>query len=558
MTRRAWAIAACALMAVLSAAHYAAFAASDNYLGSPDDREPIFDGIGDIHHKVTTFTPFSQQFFDQGLSFIYAFNLDEALGSFREAARRDPEMPMAYWGIALALGPNINEPPDGTRGQQAYAAIAKAQSLESKATDAERGYIDALAKRYSRDGATDDAHAKAYADAMRTLAHRYPDDADANTLFAESLMDLHPWALWTSDGKPVEGTDEIVATLEATLARHPNHSGANHYYIHAVEASNTPERALPEAERLPKLARGAGHLVHMPSHIYFRVGRYHDAAEANEHAVRVDRAYIRERGDKSEYAMMYYPHNLDFMWKAYMMEGNRRDAARAARDLAEASAPLDSVASPMMQQISSPVILNDARFGEWKAVLRTSPPPSDLAYSNVIWHYARGMAFAAQNHPADASNELELLGKSRAAMPKPSAGDERPSKLAEIAALTLKGQCEIAAGKPDQGLRDLKAAVAVQDALPYDEPPPWYTPVRQIYGPQLLSLGHPQDAEQVFRDDLAQYPENGWSLHGLAIALRTRGDNQQAASVEDRFKKAWAHADVKLPEPTPAEKTAAR
>jgi tetratricopeptide (TPR) repeat protein len=557
MTARALACGICLLAIAIAGGRFAA--ASEDFSGAPDQREPIFDGLGDIHHPVTAATPYSQQFFDQGLSFIYAFNLEEALGSFREAARRDPNMPMAYWGIALALGPNINAPPDADRGKEAAAAITKARSLESSANEAECGYIEALAKRYPPSGIIDDAHARAYADAMRALAHRYPDDADANTLFAESMMDLHPWALWTNDGKPVPGTEEIVATLEATVARHPNHTGANHYYIHAVEASKTPERALPEAERLPRLARGAGHLVHMPSHVYYRIGRYHEAAEANAHAIRVDRAYIRERGDKSEYAIMYYPHNIHFMWAAYLMEGNRRDAARAARELA-AAVPFDEMDQvPEAEAMTSPMILTEVRFAEWKAILEEGPPPPDLAYSNAIWHYGRGMAFAAENKPDDAANEWVLLEKSRAAIPANlEFGNESASQLAQIASFTLKGEHEISAGKADAGLNHLKAAVAAQDALSYDEPPPWYSPVRQIYGVELLKLGRAREAEEVFRADLAQYPENGWSLHGLATALRARGDAQQAEAFDARFNKAWAHADVTLPDPSQSAATVSR
>ena len=550
-------IASVSMLLVVAGSAFADAAGAD-FMGSPNEREPIFDGIGDIHHKVSTDAPFAQQFFDQGVSFIYAFNLPEALGSFREAARRDPNLAMAYWGIALALGPYYNAPPDAAQGKMAFAAIAKAQSLEPNATESERGFIDALAKRYPANGLVDDAHAKAYADAMRQLAHRYPDDADANTMFAESLMDLHPWALWTSDGKPIEGTEELVATLEATIEKHPNHSGANHYYIHAVEASKNPERALPEADRLAKLAPGAGHLVHMPSHIYFRVGRYDDAAKANAHAIRVDRAYIRERGDKNDYAMMYYPHNIDFMWASYMMEGNQREARKAARELAEA-VPFDAAHEfPMAEGLASPMILTEVRFAEWKSALREKAPPPDLAYSNVIWHYGRGMAFAAQGNAADASSELAQLESNRAKIAPALLFDTEPAaNLAKIASLTLKGEQEIAAGKTDAGLNDLKGAVIAQDSLGYDEPPPWYAPVRQIYGVELLKAGRAHDAEVVFRDDLAQYPENGWSLHGLAIALRARGNAREADAVQARFNKAWAHADVTLPE-TAVEKTAAR
>jgi tetratricopeptide (TPR) repeat protein len=533
-----------------------------DFMGSPDDREPIFDGLGDIHHKVTHSVTsqdlFAQQFFDQGLAFIYAFNTDEALGSFREAARRDPKMAMAYWGIALALGPNYNDPSSVERGKQAHAAIAKARSLESGVTPAEREYIEALAKRFPSDGKLTAASAAAYADAMRSVAHHYPDDADASALFAAALMDQHPWALWTADGKPARGTEEILATLEATLAKHPNHIGANHYYIHAVEASADPGRGLAEAERLPKLAPGAGHLVHMPSHIYFRIGRYHDAAEANEHAVSVDRAYIRNRGDKSEYAMMYYPHNIDFLWASYMMEGQLREARKAARWSA-AAVPLDTVGKmPVAEMMIDSVILTEVRFGEWNKVMKEPAPAADLNYSNVVYHYSRGMALAAAGKSSDAASELTQLDAARAKISADSTfGAATVASLAEIASLTLKGEQEIAAGKTDGGLKDLNAAVAAQDALPYEEPPSWYCPVREIYGDELMKAGKVAEAEQVYREDLVKYPENGWSLRGLELALRARGNTQEADAVGARFKKAWEHADVKLPAAA-VEKTASR
>jgi tetratricopeptide (TPR) repeat protein len=529
-----------------------------DFKGSPDDREPIFDGLGDNHHKVTSSELFAQEFFDQGLAFIYAFNTDEALGSFREAARRDPKMAMAYWGIALALGPNYNDPSNVERGKQAYAAIAKARSLESGVTPAEREYIEALAKRFPPDGKLTAASAAAYADAMRVLAHHYPDDADASALFAAAMMDQHPWALWTADGKSAPGTDEILATLEATLAKHPNHVGANHYYVHAVEASPNPARGLAEAERLPKLAPGAGHLVHMPSHIYFRIGRYHDSAEANERAVSVDRSYIRNRGDKSEYAMMYYPHNIDFLWASYMMEGQLREARKAARWSA-AAVPVETVRMmPMAEMMIDSGILTEVRFSEWDKVMKESAPPADLNYSDVVYHYSRGMALAATGKPNDAATELTQLDAARAKIPADRTfGAATVASLATIASLTLKGEQEIAAGKTDTGLKDLDAVIAAQDALPYEEPPSWYCPVREIYGDELMKAGRITDAEQVYREDLVKYPENGWSLHGLELALRARGNTQEADAVGARFKKAWAHADVKLPDASP-EKTAAR
>ena len=295
--------------------------------------EPIFDGLGNLHHPVTTKTnpALAQQFFDQGLTFIYAFNLDEAADSFRQAAQYDPDMAMAYWGIALSLGPNINEPEDTDRGKMAYAAITKAKSLEANATEPEREYIDALAMRYASDGKMTDAQQLAYANAMREVARKNPDDPDAGTLFAESMMDLHPWQLWTLDGKPVAGTPEIVATLEGVIAKYPDHIGANHYYIHAVEASSDPGRALPSAQRLPKLAPAAGHIVHMPSHIYFRIGDYDASVNANLAAIKADKVYLRERNPKGMFTMNYVAHNEAFLWASYMMEGNSRGAFKASR-----------------------------------------------------------------------------------------------------------------------------------------------------------------------------------------------------------------------------------
>src|SRR5271166_7003307 len=297
--------------------------------------EPIFDGLGSLHHPVTTKTnsTLAQQFFDQGLTLVYAFNHDEAADSFRQAAQLDPGMAMAYWGIALSLGPNINLPEDTDRGKMAYAAIVKAKSLEANASKPERDYIDALAKRYAPDGKVNDALQLAYANAMREVARQNPDDPNAGALFAESMMDLHPWALWTLDGKPAEGTPEIVATLEGVMAKYPDHLGANHYYVHAVEASPDPGRALASAQRLPRLVPAAGHLVHMPSHIYFRTGDYDAAAAANLAAIKADKVYLRERSPTGLYPMMYVPHNVLFLWASYMMEGNSRGALKATRQL---------------------------------------------------------------------------------------------------------------------------------------------------------------------------------------------------------------------------------
>jgi tetratricopeptide (TPR) repeat protein len=523
-------------------------------------REPIFDGLGNLHHPATTKnnSTLAQRFFDQGLTFVYAFNHDEAAGSFEQAAHLDPDMAMAYWGIALSLGPNINLLEDTDRGKMAYAAIVKAKTLEGNASAAEREYIDALANRYAPDGRMNDDLQLAYANAMREVAHQNPDDPDAGALFAESMMDLHPWGLWTLDGKPVDGTPEIVATLEAVIAKYPDHLGANHYYIHAVEASPDPGRALPSAQRLPKLAPAAGHIVHMPSHIYFRTGDYDASAEANEAAIKADKVYLRERNPKGIYPMMYVPHNIQFLWASYMMEGNSRGAFRAAREL-EIAAPLAMVRQMPMAEFMSPVrYLTEARFSEWDAILKEPPPPADLTFTTGIWHYARGLALAAKNRPDDALAEKKKVDELIVATPADRiVGFNTADNLLSIGSATLAGEIESAKGQHDAALGYFREAVAIQDALNYEEPPAWYYPVRETLGMELIAAGKTSDAEQVFRDDLKQNPENGWSLNGLALCLHARNASDEAAIVDARVKKAWAHADVKLPAAAGTEKTAA-
>jgi tetratricopeptide (TPR) repeat protein len=543
-------IAAVALLACLVLANFVRADTTDLQASIDSTHEPLFDGYGDLHHPVTSHsgTSLAQQFFNQGLTFIYAFNSDEAEASFKQAAQYDPTMAMAYWGIALALGPNINSPPDTNRGQQAYAAIVKAKSLEANVTPPEREYIEALAKRYPPDGKTDDAHQLAYANAMREVARNNPNDPDAATLFAEAMMDLHPWQLWTLDGKPADGTPEIVATLEGVLAKYPNHIGANHYYIHAVEASPDPGRALPSAQRLPKLAPAAAHLVHMPSHIYFRIGDYNASANANLAAIKADKIYLRERNPGGTYATMYVAHNIQFLWASYMMEGNSRGAFKASREL-DAAVTLDMIRQmPSMESVSTTRYFTEARFGNWDAILKEPAPPADLTYTTAIWHYVRGLAFAAKSRPDDALNEKKKLDEITAAMPADRiVGFNPANRLLAIASATLAGEIDSAQGNHDDAIKHLQQAVTIQDSLSYDEPPDWYYPVRETLGMELLADGKNAEAEQVFRDDLKRYPENGWSLNGLALCLRARNASDEATAVDARLKKAWAHADTKLP-----------
>lgn len=510
---------------------------------------PLFDNLGRHHHAVTTKSPLAQRYFDQGLRLIYAFNHDEAVRAFTEAARLDPNCAMAYWGIGLAHGPNYNLPLDDERSKAAYAATQEAVKRAPKASAAERAYIGALAKRYSL---APDADRKAldqsYADAMRNVAHTYPDDTDAATLYAESLMDLRPWALWTLDGQPQPGTLEIVATLEAVLKKEPMHPGANHYYIHAIEASTQPERGLVAAERLHDLVPGAGHLVHMPSHIYMRTGRYADAAEANTRAIKVDEAYIAAVKPEGVYPMMYYPHNIHFLWAAASMEGRSADAIRAAKEVTKRVSPEMVKEMAMVEYFVPTSLFAQARFGKWNEILAEPAPPADQAYTTGAWHYARGLAFAATDRLDDAAKEQQAVAAAAAAMPSDRIiGDNTPpAALLQIAADTLAGEIAARRGQTDEAVKELREAVRLQDALPYTEPPPWYYPTRQALGAVLLAAGRPAEAEVVYLEDLERNPENGWSLFGLAQALRARGGEEQAAEIDKRYRKAWEHADVTL------------
>jgi len=542
MTRR--------LLAVLLSVAFALPAAAEHqHNAKTADSVPLFDNLGTHHHKISTKVPLAQRYFDQGLRLVYAFNHEEAVRAFKEAARLDPNCAMAYWGVGLALGPNYNLPLDPERNRAAYAATQKAVKFAPKASAAERAYIAALAKRYSLAPDADrKALDQAYADAMREVAHAYPDDTDAATLFAESLMDLRPWALWTLDGQPQPGTLEIVATLEAVLKKDPMHPGANHYYIHAIEASPQPDRGLVAAERLHNLVPGAGHLVHMPSHIYMRTGRYADAADANTQAIKVDEAYIAAVKPAGVYPMMYYPHNIHFFWAAASMEGRSADAIRAAREVTNGVSPEMVKEMDAIEYFVPTALFALARFGKWEEILHEPAPPAGQPYATGIWHYARGLALANTGRLDEAASEQQAVAAAAAAMPPERIiGDNTPpAALLHLAAEALAGESAARRGQTDDAVKHLQEAVRAQDALPYTEPPPWYYPVRQSLGAVLLTAGRPADAEAVYRDDLQRNPENGWSLYGLWQALRARQAEAEAAAVEERFRKAWARADVAL------------
>ena len=510
-----------------------------------------FDDLGAYHHAVTTRSPEAQRWFDQGLRLIYGFNHEEATRSFQEAVRLDPGCAMGWWGIALAAGPNYNDPGNRERDRRAYESLAHALKLRSQVSEPERAYIDALAKRYTKEPPPDrKALDIAYADAMREVAHRYPDDLDAATLFAEAMMDLRPWDLWTADGRPQPGTEEIVATLESVLARNPQHPGANHYYIHAVEASPHPERGLAAAGRLHDLVPGAGHLVHMPSHIYMRTGNYAEAVDANTRAVAVDERYLERAKPAGLYPMMYYPHNIDFLWSAASMDGRSAETIRAARRLEEVGKAHPEMLRQMpdIEGVAVTGRFALARFGRWDEILAEPAPPEDLLFATGIHHYARGLAFVRTGRPDDAAAELAALRKTTDATPpdRPLMQVNKQKDVLALASSVLAGELAAARGQNAEAVRDLEDAVRRQDALRYMEPPPWYYPVRQSLGAVLLSAGRAKEAEAVYREDLRRNPNNGWSLYGLAQALRAQKKNADAARVDEAFRRVWARADVQL------------
>jgi tetratricopeptide (TPR) repeat protein len=510
----------------------------------------LMPGMGQHHHSISTKNSEAQRFFDQGLTLVFAFNHEEAARSFRRAAELDPQSAMAYWGVALALGPCINLDVDPPHEKAAYEAVQKAISLSAGVTESERAYIQALAKRYSADPGVNLRKLDAdYAHAMRELSRRYPDDLDAATLYAESLMDLHPWKLWGLDGHPTEGTEEVVGVLESVLRRNPNHVGANHYYIHAVEASPHPEWALASARRLETLAPAAGHLVHMPAHTFFRVGDYPASARSNVMAAETDRVYLRDSGTTgSMYDMMYYAHNLHFLAAANSMAGNFADAKQAAEELAAHVS--DMVASMPVFEVYVPtpmfVLL---RFHRWDEVLRLPPPNPRLVMTTAFWHFARGSAAAAKGQIGMAEAERRILETARKEMPTDtefSFYSNKAQTFLDLAANILDARIAAAHADRERAIEYWKNAVQIQDRLYYGEPPEWFYPARESLGAALLLSGQAAQAEAVFRTDLEQYPQNPRSLFGLLKSLEAETNIREVEWVRKEFEAAWKNADGTL------------
>ena len=511
---------------------------------------PLFDDLGRYHRAITTTSPRAQAYFDQGLRLVYGFNHYEAQAAFHEAARLDPACAMCAWGVALTYGSNYNSPTDADREQGALSAVNQARVLAAvAANDRERALIAALASRHSAaPGADRAALDRAYADAMREVSRRFPDDLDAATLLADALMNLRPWSLWTVDGAPQPGTEEIVVTLERVLAADPLHPGANHLYIHAVEASPDPRRAEPAADRLRGLMPGAGHMVHMPSHIYYRIGRYADAADVNVRAVAADRTYFARSQPSPIYRMMYYPHNLDFVWHAASLEGRGAECVRAAREFAAAVPAATVLEMPDMETAPAAPYFALVRFGRWSEMLAEPAPPARMLYVIGAWRYGRGLALLATGRRAEAASELAELQAVRRSVPaeRTLAGFFKMSDMLGLAALVLAGEIAARDGDPTAAVTHLAEAVRMQDEHWFTEPPPWYFPVRQALGAALLQAGRAAEAEAVYREDLRRNPENGWSLFGLAQSLRAQGKSTEAGAEDARFRRTWTRADVTL------------
>ena len=515
---------------------------------------PLYDDLGDHHYSITASDAAVQAYFDQGLRLYYAFNHAEAIRAFREAQRLDPDCAMCWWGEALAWGPNINLPMDEPSALAAYEAIKGAKAAAPRgASERERAMIAALATRYVADPPEGRAYLdQAYADAMRDLAKRYPDDHEVSVLYGESLLDLRPWDYWTESGEPEPGIEDALARLEAVLAENENHPGACHFFIHTVEKLY-PERAIACAERLAGLMPGAGHIVHMPGHIYIRVGRYIEAVAANEHAVHADETYIQDQQPgMGMYTAGYYPHNYDFLAFAASMIGRSKVAIHAADQVADLI-PADMFGEPGMaflEHWSTRPLQVRVLFGRWSEILATPAPPATRAHALGLWHYARGRALAATGDVSGAREQLGALETIAASPERQGIRMEfNPSAdLLNIAASVLSGWVEAADGQYEQAIAKLSEAVDREGALRYGEPPEWTVPVRHDLGAVLLLAGRPAEAEKVFGEALDQFPENGWALDGLARALKDQSRTAEAKEVAARFERVWATADVDLNE----------
>jgi tetratricopeptide (TPR) repeat protein len=536
----------CALMLTASPA-YAQHPPSHAATQKPVE---LVASLGAYHHPITTRNPEAQKYFDQGLTLLYGFNHDEAAKYFRRAAELDPDAAMPYWGLALSIGPNYNDAGvDEARAKATYDAVLNAQRHAPKASAAEQDYIRALAKRYASTDAKSDwkKFHQEYSEAMRELVKKYPDDLDVATMFAESLMMLRPWQLWTADGQPAPGTLELVAVLESVLRRNPEHPGANHFYVHAVEASNNLERAIPSAMRLMTLVPGAGHLVHMPGHIFLQTGDYDLAAKTNVNAAQADLDFVLRTGATGIYPLMYWTHNIHFIAYSNMQEG-RYEEAKAAAEKMVTNVGDGPEQMQMLEGFVTYSLSVDLRFHHWEEILKTPQPLASRKLAVAYWHYARTMAYVGQNKMNEAAAERQKFDAARAATPAEArymitnnAGD-----LLAVANATIEARMAWARGEKDASIKLWQRATELEAALRYDEPPPWFYPIRESLGAALLRNGQAVEAEGVFRKALEKRPRDGRLLFGLWQSLKAQNRASEAQLVEQEFRAAWKNATTQL------------
>jgi len=515
-------------------------------------KEPLSDGLGSYSRKITTDSAEAQRYFDQGLGFLHGFNHRAAIRAFQQAAELDPECAMAHWGVALACGPHINSmavPPPAA--ELAWKELELAQKNAGNASPVERALIDALAKRYANPQPEDRSGLdRAYADAMREVWKKYPEDPDVGALFAESMMNLRPWDQWTPDGKPQPGTEEIIATLDAVLKLNPNHPLANHLYIHAVEASPNPERAMAAADRLRDLQPGLAHNVHMPSHIDIRTGQWLKAVDTNAKAVEADKRHRKVFGPPKGFLNVYIAHNRHMLAYAAMMTGQRDLAMKHIRALV-AEIPADFLEENALiaeGNVSMPLEVM-VRFGMWDEILAEPEKYTDkMWFTRAFHHAARAIAYAAKGDTANTRKAQSVFLERAKLVPKEDfVSNNSCEALLDIVIPMVEGEILVAEGKIDEGIEQLLAAIQKEDALKYDEPPGWMIPVRHSLGAVLMKQQRFAEAEQVYRDDLARWPENGWSLVGLIESLRKQKKNaDEIAQTQTRFKKVWAKADLTI------------
>jgi tetratricopeptide (TPR) repeat protein len=534
------------------------FAHGQNHLNSgtaPSSNVPLLEGLFALDFPISTTDKKAQEYFNQALVLTYGFDHSDAEVSFLKAAEFDPRAAMPYWGVAFVLGPNINAPMNEADVPRAYAMAQKALGLADRTTDKERALIEALAVRYAPEPVPDRTFLdQAFANAMAQVYDRFPDDPDVAVLYAESLMDLHPWNYWTDDDRPQPWTPAIEAVLEEVVRKHPSHPHGHHLYIHLMENSPMPEAAIKSADLIRNLAPASGHLVHMAGHAYYAAGLYHDCSVINEKAIGVDKVLRTSFDSDGLYQLAYMPHNLHFLLASYMMEGRSAEALAVARKLSAGVDP-HTMRQPglgALQQFYLTPFYTLVRFGHWEEILDLPAPAADLKYPSGMWHYARGMAFIRLGDSANAAKELAMVRQLAAdpAVVAVSIWDMNSgSSILDIAVQVLSGEIAAADGKTDKALSHFERGVELEESLSFDEPPSWYYPVRQSLGTLLLDLKRYEEAEKIFRKDLLKNAENPWSLFGLALSLKAQGKTQQADDAEKRFRRAWSRADIELDRP---------